>query len=75
MRLVAWNRRYQEMFDYPDGMLYVGRPVADLIRWNAERGESAPKRGGDIEAQVASASATCAPVRRTCSNACAPTAR
>ena len=32
MRLVAWNRRYQQMFGYPDGMLYVGRPVADLIR-------------------------------------------
>ncbi|WP_223619262.1 PAS domain-containing hybrid sensor histidine kinase/response regulator [Lysobacter sp. ESA13C] len=39
MRLVAWNRRYQELFDYPDGMLYVGRPVGDLLRWNAERGE------------------------------------
>jgi signal transduction histidine kinase len=50
MRLVAWNRRYQELFDYPEGMLYVGRPVADLLRWNAERGEMGP---GDIEAQVA----------------------
>ena len=39
MRLVAWNRRYQQMFGYPAGMLYVGRPVADLIRYNAERGE------------------------------------
>ncbi len=39
MRLVAWNRRYQQMFGYPEGMLYVGRPVADLIRYNAERGE------------------------------------
>ena len=39
LRLVAWNRRYQQMFEYPDGMLYVGRPVADLIRYNAERGE------------------------------------
>ncbi|MGH8081912.1 MAG: NahK/ErcS family hybrid sensor histidine kinase/response regulator, partial [Lysobacter sp.] len=42
MRLVAWNRRYQELFDYPDGMLYVGRPVSDLLRWNAERGEMGP---------------------------------
>ncbi|GAA5001437.1 hybrid sensor histidine kinase/response regulator [Pseudoluteimonas lycopersici] len=49
MRLVAWNARYQQLFDYPDGMLYVGRPVADLLRWNAERGEMGP---GDIEAQV-----------------------
>ena len=37
--IVAWNRRYLEMFDYPDGMVFVGRPVADLIRWNAKRGE------------------------------------
>jgi Na+/proline symporter/signal transduction histidine kinase len=49
MRLVAWNRRYQHLFDYPDGMLYVGRPVADLLRWNAERGEMG---AGDIDAQV-----------------------
>ncbi|MFC4728666.1 NahK/ErcS family hybrid sensor histidine kinase/response regulator [Coralloluteibacterium thermophilus] len=50
MRLVAWNRRYQELFEYPDGMLYVGRPVADLIRYNAERGEFA---SDDVEAQIA----------------------
>ncbi|PKM15816.1 MAG: hybrid sensor histidine kinase/response regulator [Gammaproteobacteria bacterium HGW-Gammaproteobacteria-2] len=49
LRLVAWNRRYQELFEYPDGMLYVGRAVADLIRYNAERGELGP---GDIDAQV-----------------------
>lgn len=50
LRLVAWNRRYQQMFEYPDGMLYVGRPVADLIRYNAERGEMGP---GPVEEQVA----------------------
>ena len=49
MRLTAWNRRYQELFGYPDGMLYVGRPVADLIRYNAERGELGE---GDIEDQI-----------------------
>ena len=30
-------------------MLYVGRPVADLLRWNAERGEMGP---GDAEVQI-----------------------
>jgi Na+/proline symporter/signal transduction histidine kinase len=39
LRLIAWNRRYQDMLGYPDGMLYVGRPIADLIRWSAERAE------------------------------------
>ncbi|SEW24208.1 PAS domain-containing hybrid sensor histidine kinase/response regulator [Luteibacter sp. 329MFSha] len=50
MRLVAWNRRYLELFDYPEGMVYVGLPVADLIRWNAEHGECGP---GEVDDHVA----------------------
>lgn len=50
MRLVAWNRRYLEIFEYPEGMVYVGRPIADLIRYNAQRGECGP---GDVEEHVA----------------------
>ncbi|MDM8350098.1 PAS domain-containing hybrid sensor histidine kinase/response regulator [Pseudomonas sp. sp1636] len=38
LRLVAWNQRYLELFDYPDGQVYVGRPIGQLIRFNAERG-------------------------------------
>ena len=52
MRLVAWNRRYQELFDYPDGMLYVGRPVGDLIRYNAERGELGELTEEGIQAEI-----------------------
>jgi PAS domain S-box-containing protein len=50
MNLVAWNHRYLELFDYPSNLVYVGRPVADLIRWNAQRGEFGL---GDPEQQVA----------------------
>ncbi|TCV92881.1 Na+/proline symporter [Luteibacter rhizovicinus] len=50
MRLVAWNRRYLELFDYPEGMVYVGLPVGDLIRWNAEHGECGP---GEVDQHVA----------------------
>jgi len=50
MRVVAWNRRYLELFGYPDGMVYVGVPVTDLIRWNAEHGECGP---GEVAAHVA----------------------
>lgn len=50
MRLVAWNRRYMEMFGYPGDSVYVGRPIADLIRYNAQRGECGP---GDVETHVA----------------------
>ncbi|MGY1410625.1 NahK/ErcS family hybrid sensor histidine kinase/response regulator [Luteimonas sp. A611] len=52
MCLVAWNRRYQQLFGYPDGMLYIGRPVADLIRYNAERGELGALGPPEIEAEV-----------------------
>ncbi|MEO9080006.1 MAG: PAS domain-containing hybrid sensor histidine kinase/response regulator [Rhodanobacter sp.] len=50
MRLVAWNRRYVELFDYPEGMVYVGVPVDELIRWNAELGECGP---GEVDGHVA----------------------
>ena len=49
MRIVAWNGRYLEMFGYPPDMVYVGRPVEHLIRWNALRGEFG---GEDVEQQV-----------------------
>ncbi len=34
MRLVAWNSRYQQMFNLPDAMMQTGTPIADLIRYN-----------------------------------------
>ncbi len=49
LRVVAWNRRYLELFGYPDGLVAVGRPVLDLLRWSAARGELGP---GDPEVQV-----------------------
>ncbi len=39
LHLVAWNRRYIELFNYPEALVHVGAPVADLIRYNAARGE------------------------------------
>lgn len=50
LRLVAWNRRYLELFNYPDGLISVGRPIADIIRYNAERGLCGP---GEAEVHVA----------------------
>lgn len=38
MRLVAWNSRYQQLFDLPDRLVTVGTPIADLIRFNLARG-------------------------------------
>ena len=38
LRLIAWNQRYIDMFSYPPGMVEVGKPVADVIRFNLQRG-------------------------------------
>lgn len=48
LNLVAWNAAYVALFGYPAGMVRVGVPVADLIRFNVERGDFP----GSVEAQV-----------------------
>ncbi len=45
LRLVAWNRRYAELFGFPDALLQVGTPIADLSRWALRHLE----RSDDIE--------------------------
>ncbi|NRA54094.1 MAG: PAS-domain containing protein [Gammaproteobacteria bacterium] len=47
--LMAWNQRYVELFNYPPGFLNVGKPIVELIRFNALRGFCGP---GDVDAHV-----------------------
>ncbi|WP_266169074.1 hybrid sensor histidine kinase/response regulator [Dyella subtropica] len=49
LRLVAWNRQYASLFGYPSALLQVGRPVADLTRYNIERGMIG---AGELESRV-----------------------
>ena len=42
LRLVAWNRRYLDLFRFPPGFIRVGRPIEDVFRFNAERGLLGP---------------------------------
>lgn len=61
LRLIAWNAAYQSLFDYPDELMRVGTPVADLIRYNVEHGllegedpnEQVEKRIGHLRAGTA----------------------
>jgi len=46
LRLVTWNSRYLALFNYPPGLVRTGRHIAELIRYNAERGECGP---GEVE--------------------------
>ncbi len=50
LRLVAWNRRYVELYRYPPGFLRIGQPIEEVLRFNAHRGQLG---GGDLEAAIA----------------------
>jgi len=49
LRLVAWNSRYLELFRFPPGLIEVGRPIAEVFRYNAQRGLLGP---GSIEEAI-----------------------
>jgi PAS domain S-box-containing protein len=36
--LVAWNKRYEDIFEFPEDFLAVGKPIASIFRFNASRG-------------------------------------
>ena len=50
LRMVAWNRSFLRLLDFPESLAVAGMPFEAFIRYNAERGEYGP---GDIDAQVA----------------------
>jgi len=47
LQLMAWNRRYAEMFGFPDELLQIGRPIIELQRWAIEHGFA-----GDIHDRI-----------------------
>ncbi len=49
LRMIAWNRTFLALLDFPPEMAYVGAPFESFIRYNAIRGEYGP---GEVEAQV-----------------------
>ena len=51
LRLVAWNRLYVELFDYPSGFIRVGKPIEDVIRFNVTRGYG-PALDGSLEDRI-----------------------
>lgn len=49
LNLVVWNRRYLELFDFPDNLIRVGTPIERIFRYNAHNREYGP---GDSEEHV-----------------------
>lgn len=51
LHLVAWNERYQQIFDYPQRLLYVGCKIEKIYHYNARRGYLAT-HGEDLDVAV-----------------------
>jgi len=49
LNLVAWNSRYLQLFDYPAGLIHVGKPIEEVIAYNANRGFCG---SGEVERMV-----------------------
>jgi PAS domain S-box-containing protein len=49
LRLVAWNHRFLQLLDLPDRVCYRGSDFAEIIRFNAHRGEYGD---GDVDELV-----------------------
>ncbi len=49
LRLVAWNKCYEELFNYPERFLYVGCPIERVYRFNADRGILGGSGSGEDE--------------------------
>ena len=49
LRLMAWNRRFFTMLDFPETLARVGTPFTEFMRFNAERGEYGQ---GEVDDQV-----------------------
>ncbi len=49
LHLIAWNKSFLRLLDFPPEMAYVGAPFTSFIRYNAQRGDYGP---GDVQAQV-----------------------
>ena len=36
--MIAWNQKFVDLFDLPEGIVKPGTTYADFVRYNAERG-------------------------------------
>jgi Na+/proline symporter/signal transduction histidine kinase len=48
LQLICWNRQFGEILDLPPSLIRVGVDLAQILRFNAERGDVPPERIEDI---------------------------
>ncbi len=51
LRLMCWNRAFQDLFDLPEGMLHFGVGLDEIVSHNARRGLYGEQAGPDVIAR------------------------
>src|SRR5581483_11950475 len=51
LQLICWNRQFGELLDLPPSLIRVGASLAEILRFNAERGEVELERIDEFVAQ------------------------
>jgi PAS domain S-box-containing protein len=51
LRIVAWNKAFLRLLDFPEDMAFVGATFESFMRYNAERGEYGPGNVDDLVAE------------------------
>ncbi|WP_162913134.1 PAS-domain containing protein [Rhodospirillaceae bacterium SYSU D60014] len=59
LKLVIWNRTYAAMHDFPETLLRPGLSFVDLLRFNAKRGDYAPRPAEEVIAERLAAAMRC----------------
>jgi len=39
LNLVIWNDNYLKIFNYPESVIYIGKPIKEVFEYSAERGD------------------------------------
>lgn len=52
LNIVAWNTTYLKLFDYPENLIQLGKPIADVYRFNAKRGFYEDKEEEAVEKRL-----------------------
>ncbi|MGR3717467.1 MAG: PAS-domain containing protein [Thermohalobaculum sp.] len=52
LKYVLFSARYSELFEYPDGLVKVGGPLRNALRYRADRGDFGPGDKDDLIEQV-----------------------
>jgi len=49
MNIIGWNHSYEKLMNYPTNFLHIGKPIVELIAYNAKRGFCGP---GEISEHI-----------------------